>query len=130
MGGHGGGHGIGDDGEKHAGYGWLLFCVVGMVSSLTMYGLVLEFVTSGGRKLHELSFVFVTTAIYSVTAFVARGLFNEKPTDISKYQMLILSLTSIASTYTSVKSLRYVIYPVQVWIYGVSVGLFVVACCA
>ena len=81
---------------------------------LILYGLVLEFVTSGGRKLHELSFVFVTTAIYSVTAFVARNLFNEKPTDISKYQMLILSLTSIASTYTSVKSLRYVIYPVQV----------------
>ena len=92
----------------------MLFCAVGMVSSLTMYGLVLEYVTSGGRKLHELSFVFVTTAIYSITAFVARGIFNEKPTDISKYQMLILSLTSIASTYTSVKSLRYVIYPVQV----------------
>ena len=113
MGGHGGEH-QDDSGEKHAGYAWLLFCVLGMISSLTMSGLVLEFVTSGGRKLHELSFVFVTTAIYSVTAFVARNLFNEKPTDISKYQMLILSLTSIASTYTSVKSLRYVIYPVQV----------------
>ena len=113
MGGHGGEH-QDENGEKHAGYAWLLFCVVGMISSLTMYGLVLEFVTSGGRKLHELSFVFVTTAIYSITAFVARNLFNEKPTDISKYQMLILSLTSIASTYTSVKSLRYVIYPVQV----------------
>ena len=104
-----------DDGnDKHAGYWWLLFCVVGMVSSLTLYGLVLEFVTSGGRKLHEISFVFVTTAIYSITAFVAREIFNEKPTHISKYQMFLLSITSIASTFTSVRSLRYVIYPVQV----------------
>lgn len=105
---------VDDNGEKHAGYWWLLFCVVGMVSSLTLYGLVLEFVTSGGRKLHEISFVFVTTAIYSVTAYIAREIFNEKPTHISKYQMLILSITSIASTFTSVRSLRYVIYPVQV----------------
>ena len=103
-----------DSNEKHAGYWWLLFCVVGMVSSLTLYGLVLEFVTSGGRKLHEISFVFVTTAIYSVTAFIAREIFNEKPTHISKYQMFLLSITSIASTFTSVRSLRYVIYPVQV----------------
>lgn len=108
------GHGHGDYEEKHAGYGWLLFCVLGMVSSLTLYGVVLEYVTSGGRKLHELSFVFVTTAIYSITAYVARSVFGEKPTQISKYHMLTLSLTSMASTFTSVRSLRYVIYPVQV----------------
>lgn len=104
----------GESVEKHAGYGWLLFCVLGMVSSLTLYGIVLEYVTSGGRKLHELSFIFVTTSIYSLTAYVARGIFGEKPTAISKYKMLTLSLTSIASTFTSVRSLRYVIYPVQV----------------
>lgn len=109
-----GGHGGTVDGDKHAGYGWLAFCVIGMMSSLTIYGIALEYATSGGRKLHELSFVFVTTSIYSTTAFVARWLFNEKPTTISKYQMLVLSSTSIASTYTSVRSLRYVIYPVQV----------------
>lgn len=103
----------GDD-EQHAGYGWLAFCVIGMVSSLTLYGIALEFATSGGRKLHEWSFVFVTTSIYAITAFIARSIFGEKPTEISKYNMLTLSLTSIASTFTSVRSLRYVIYPVQV----------------
>ncbi|RYH16887.1 hypothetical protein EON65_29365 [archaeon] len=108
------GHGSEEHVEKHAGYGWLAFCVIGMVSSLTLYGIVLEYVTSGGRKLHELSFVFVTTSIYSITAYIARGVFGEKPTQISKYKMLTLSLTSIASTFTSVRSLRYVIYPVQV----------------
>jgi UDP-galactose transporter B1 len=108
------GHGTDESGEKHAGFYWLFFCSVGMVSSLTLYGLVLEFVTSGGRKIHEISFVFVTTSIYAVTAFVAREMFAEKPTHISKYQMLILSVTSIASTFTSIRSLRYVIYPVQV----------------
>jgi len=95
-------------------YAWLAFCTIGMVSTLALYGLVLEYATSGGRKLHEVSFVFVTTSIYSMTAYLARETFNEKPTDISKYQMLILSVTSIASTITSVRSLRYVIYPVQV----------------
>mmetsp|Transcript_30718 Transcript_30718/g.51408 ORF Transcript_30718/g.51408 Transcript_30718/m.51408 type:complete len:391 (+) Transcript_30718:104-1276(+) len=103
-----------EDDEQHAGYGWLAFCVIGMVSSLTLYGIALEYATSGGRKLHEWSFVFVTTSIYASTAFIARSVFGEKPTEISKYHMLILSLSSIASTFTSVRSLRYVIYPVQV----------------
>ena len=84
-----------------------------MISSLTMYGVVLEYATSGKQKLHEMSFVFVTTSIYTITAYIARWVFGEKPTDISKYQMLFLSITSIASTFTSVRSLRYVIYPVQ-----------------
>jgi UDP-galactose transporter B1 len=110
MGGH---HGEVTE-ERHAGYAWLAFCVVGMVSALTLYGIVLEYVTSGGRKLHEISFVFVTTSIYAITAFIARELFGETPSDISKYQMMVLSFTSIASTFTSVRSLRYVIYPVQV----------------
>jgi len=113
MGGHGHGKSSGDD-EQHAGYGWLAFCAIGMVASLTLYGIALEYATSGNRKLHEWSFVFVTTSIYSITAFIMRGIFGEKPTNISKYQMLTLSITSIASTFTSVRSLRYVIYPVQV----------------
>jgi UDP-galactose transporter B1 len=101
--------------EKNAGFGWLIFCAAGMISSLTLYGVVLEYATSGGRKLHEVSFIFVTTSIYAITAYVARGIFGETPTkDISKYQMLVISLMSIASAFTSVRSLRYVIYPVQV----------------
>lgn len=100
--------------DHNAGTGWLIFCAVGMITSLTMYGVVLEYATSGDRKLHEISFVFVTTSIYTITAYLARWLFGEKPTVISKYPMLLLSLTSIASTFTSVRSLRYVIYPVQV----------------
>ena len=102
------------DPEKHAGYGWLLVCIVGMMSSLTLYGLALEYATSGGRQLHEITFVFVTTSIYSLTAYTAGLLIGEKPSSISKYKMLTLSCTSIASTLTSVRSLRYVIYPVQV----------------
>lgn len=95
-------------------YAWLAFCTLGMVSALTFYGIALEYATSGGRKMHELSFVFVTTTIYSITAYTCREFFQEKPTEISKYQMLTLSCTSILSTVTSVRSLRYVIYPVQV----------------
>ena len=53
--------------EKNAGVYWLIFCVVGMVTSLTLYGIALEYVTIGGKKLHETSFIFVTTSIYTVT---------------------------------------------------------------
>ena len=132
--------------EKNAGLSWLLFCAAGLVTSLTLYGIVLEYVTIGGKKLNETSFIFVTTSIYTVTAYFARWIFGEKPSDISKYQvdlnqlnsiffyllfnfykmmfyffvslifakMLVLSCTSIASTFTSIRSLRYVIFPVQV----------------
>lgn len=100
--------------EQHAGYGWLALCVVGMVSSLTLYGITLEYVTSGGRKLHEWSFVFVTCSIYAITAYVCRSLIGEKPTEVSRYSLLLISVSSIASTFTSVRSLRYVIYPVQI----------------
>ena len=113
-----GGHGhakAGADGEKHAGYGWLAFCALGMLCSLTFYGIVLEYATSGNRKVHEVSFLFITTSIYAITGFTARELMGHKPAvGLSKYQTLLLSMTSIASTFTSVRSLRYVIYPVQI----------------
>ena len=117
RGGGSGSHGHTNDYEEKRPenyYLWLAFCTVGMVSSLTIYGIALEYATSGGRKLHEISFVFVTTTIYACTAFLAREFFNESRTDISKYQMMTLSVTSILSTVSSVRSLRYVIYPVQV----------------
>lgn len=119
-GGHGGGGDNHGDGERKVDfgyfgyYGWLLISVVGMMSTLTLYGITLEYVTSGEKKLHEISFLFVTTTIYALTAFVARDIFGEKRSEISKYKFLTLSLTSIASTFTSVRSLRYVIYPVQI----------------
>lgn len=102
------------DAPQHAGYLWLAFCTVGMVSSLTLYGIMLEYTTSGGRKLHEISFLFVTCGIYTVTAYTARHFLKERKTRIPKVNMLMLSLSSVLSTFTSVRSLRYVIYPVQV----------------
>ena len=114
MSSHGHGTQSGGGGVRHAGYGWLAFCTIGMMSSFTLYGLALEYTTSGGRKLHEWSFVLVTTSIYSLTAYIARTIFGEKPAVISKYYMLVLSSLCIASTVTSVRSLRYVIYPVQI----------------
>ena len=83
--------------------------------TLGMYGLALEYATSGGRQLHEVSFVFVTTSIYTVTAWTMRRLMNEKPvTDLPKFNYVIIALTSSVSMLFSVGSLRYVIYPVQV----------------
>ena len=100
--------------DRHAGYGWLAVCVVGMLTSLTVYGVVLEYITSGGRELHEWSFLLISTSIYSVVAYIARSAFGEKQTEISRSNIVILSITSVASNFTSVRSLRYVIYPVQV----------------
>ena len=48
------------------------FCTLGMVSALTFYGIVSRVCDKRGRKMHELSFVFVTTTIYSITAYTCR----------------------------------------------------------
>ena len=71
--GHGGGHG-GDGGydTPNAGYLWLGFCFVGIMCSFIVYGIVMEYATSGGRELHELSMIFLTSLMYSVTAWYGR----------------------------------------------------------
>ena len=93
---------------------WLALCFVGIMASFVCYGLLLEYTTSGGRKLHELSFLFVTSGLYTLTAAAGRYVRGETPTTIPPSRFAILGLTSMGSTFTSVRSLRYVIYPIQV----------------
>ena len=93
---------------------WLFLCFVGIMTSFVCYGLVLEYTTSGGRKLHELSFLFVTSGLYTLTAAAGRYVRGETPTTIPPPRFAVLGLTSMGSTFTSVRSLRYVIYPIQV----------------
>lgn len=83
-GGHGGanskggerGHGSVKDKEGYetpnAGYLWLVACFIGIMASFIIYGIVMEFATSGNRKLHELSMIFLTSLMYSVTAYYGR----------------------------------------------------------
>jgi len=93
---------------------WLLVCFLGIMGSFVVYGLLLEYTTSGGRKLHELSFLFVTSSLYTVTAAAGRYVRQETPTTIPPARFAVLGLTSMGSTFFSVRSLRYVIYPIQV----------------
>lgn len=93
---------------------WLTFCFFGIMMSFVAYGLLLEYTTSGGRKLHELSFLFVTSVLYTTTAAAGRYVRDEKPTSIPPPRFAVLGLTSMSSTFCSVRSLRYVIYPIQV----------------
>ena len=93
---------------------WLLVCFLGIMGSFVVYGLLLEYTTSGGRKLHELSFLFVTSSLYTVTAACGRYVRQETPTTIPPARFAVLGLTSMGSTFFSVRSLRYVIYPIQV----------------
>ena len=88
---------------------WLFFCFVGIMASFVCYGLLLEYTTSGGRKLHELSFLFVTSALYTITAAAGRYVRAETPTTIPPARFAILGLTSMGSTFCSVRSLRYVL---------------------
>lgn len=69
--GHGGGGGDGYD-TPNAGYTWLGLCFVGIMCSFIVYGIVMEYATSGGRELHELSMIFLTSLMYSVTAYYGR----------------------------------------------------------
>jgi hypothetical protein len=85
---------------------WLFLCFIGIMASFVCYGLLLEYTTSGGRKLHELSFLFVTSALYTVTAATGRYVRAETPTTIPPARFAILGLTSMGSTFCSVRSLR------------------------
>lgn len=103
-----------DSKSKRSDLLWLALCFLGIMLSFVCYGLLLEYTTSGGRKLHELSFLFVTSALYTVTAAAGRYVRDETPTTIPPARFAVLGLTSMGSTFCSVRSLRYVIYPIQV----------------
>jgi len=87
---------------------WLFICFMGIMASFVCYGLLLEYTTSGGRKLHELSFLFVTSGLYTITAATGRYVRDETPSTIPPARFAILGLTSMGSTFCSVRSLRCV----------------------
>ena len=100
--------------SKSTEYLWLAICFFGIMGSFVAYGLLLEYATSGGKQLHELSFLFITSLLYTLTASVGRYARAEKPSTIPPAQFAVLGLTSMGSTFFSVRALRYVIYPIQV----------------
>jgi len=108
------GHGESNDDTPNAGMLWLAICFFGIMGSFVLYGITLEYATSGGRRLHELSLIFVTSALYTFTAYIGRMVRGEEPTTVPRQNLMVLAMTSMGSTFTSVRSLRYVIYPVQV----------------
>lgn len=85
---------------------WLVICFFGTMLSLVGYGLLLEYATSGGRKLHELSFLFVTSLLYTCTAAAGRHVRDEEKTTIPPHRFAVLGFTSMGSTFCSVRSLR------------------------
>jgi len=85
---------------------WLAVCFFGIMASFVCYGLLLEYTTSGGRQLHELSFLFVTSGLYTITAAAGRYVRDETPTTIPPARFAVLGLTSMGSTFCSVRSLR------------------------
>jgi UDP-galactose transporter B1 len=87
---------------------WLAICFFGIMLSFVGYGILLEYATSDGRKLHELSFLFVTSLLYTVTAAAGRYVRDETPTTIPPARFAVLGITSMGSTFCSVRSLRYV----------------------
>lgn len=100
--------------SKGTEYFWLAFCFFGIMGSFVAYGLLLEYATTGGKHLHELSFLFVTSLLYTCTAWVGRYVRAETPSTIPPAQFAVLGMTSMGSTFFSVRALRYVIYPIQV----------------
>ena len=52
--------------------------------------------------------------LYTLTASVGWYIHTEKPSTIPPAQFAVLGLTSMGSTFFSVRALRYVIYPIQV----------------
>ncbi len=104
------GHGHGNDEENplnnKSTIMWICICFFGIMFSFVAYGLLLEYATSGGRKLHELSFLFVTSLLYTCTAAAGRHVRDESPTTIPPARFAVLGITSMGSTFCSVRSLR------------------------
>jgi UDP-galactose transporter B1 len=94
------------DSSKNSDLLWLFLCFIGIMCSFVCYGLLLEYTTSGGRKLHELSFLFVTSGLYTLTAAAGRYVRAETPSTIPPARFAVLGLTSMGSTFCSVRSLR------------------------
>jgi hypothetical protein len=95
--------------HSHSELVWLAICFSGIMASFVCYGLLLEYTTSGGRQLHELSFLFVTSGLYTLTAAAGRYVRQETPSTIPPARFAILGVTSMGSTFCSVRSLRYVL---------------------
>ena len=93
---------------------WLACSFVGIMVSFILYGIVMEYATSNGRKLHELSLIFVTSTLYTTVAYVGKTIRSERPTTVPAYKLSVVAMLSMGSTFFSVRSLRYVIFPVQV----------------
>jgi hypothetical protein len=69
---------------------WLTICFLGIMASFVCYGLLLEYTTSGGRNLHELSFLFVTSGLYTLTAAAGRYVRDETPSTIPPARFALL----------------------------------------
>ena len=100
------------DGAKY----WIRLAIsfFGIMFSFILYGIAMEYATTGGRKLHELSLILVTSTLYTATAYTGKTLRGEQPTTVPTYKLFFVAMLSMGSTFFSVRSLRYVIFPVQV----------------
>lgn len=94
--------------KEGGGVGWFILCAVGMTASFSIYGVCLEYTTTGARKqhMHEISFILITTLINALVALCMRWVVGEASSQVSKYDFLLLSFTSIGSTFSSILSLR------------------------
>jgi hypothetical protein len=58
---------------------WLALCFFGIMGSFVTYDLLLEYATLGGKRLHELIFLFVTSLLHTITASAGRYACAEIP---------------------------------------------------
>eukprot|EP00522_Entomoneis_paludosa_P011192 CAMPEP_0172443906 /NCGR_PEP_ID=MMETSP1065-20121228/4085_1 /TAXON_ID=265537 /ORGANISM="Amphiprora paludosa, Strain CCMP125" /LENGTH=545 /DNA_ID=CAMNT_0013194299 /DNA_START=130 /DNA_END=1767 /DNA_ORIENTATION=- len=95
-------------------YGRLLGCFAGIMVSFITYNLLLEKMASQQDEWHELSFLFVSSLISTVVAVLGRWIRQEPIVALPWLQFLLLGGLNLGSSFCSVRSLRYVIFPVKV----------------
>ncbi|KAH8045468.1 UDP-galactose transmembrane transporter [Aureococcus anophagefferens] len=76
------------DGRKY----WVRLAIsfFGIMFSFILYGIAMEYATTGGRKLHELSLILVTSTLYTTTAYVGKTLRGEQPTTVPTYKLFFV----------------------------------------
>jgi hypothetical protein len=117
---------------------WLAICFFGIMISFVAYGILLEYTTSGERRLHErtypppkcfcerrsgrsnshsalslfrpttVSVIFITSVLGMFTAGTGRSVRRETIADIPASRFLLLGAMSLGSTFCAIRSLRYV----------------------
>lgn len=93
---------------------FLVFCATGLLISFSAYAYVLEKLTIRQHKPNEFCLMFTCCLSYTILSYIAKVGFRETTTSAPLSVFVLLSTSTFASSYLSIRALRHVSYPIKV----------------